>query len=229
MTSEYFLSLLRNGGGLSIIEEENLSMTSEDVRFLEVLDGAIENPVYFSNKEINPEKEKRALLPRPRREKVKLFLKGNGNGSVGHEFEEVVDGELEEEEDSDYEEIDDDPIYLNVEKVRRYKTQSFPNTLPISCEMRNRSDVETMGGGTDTHGEISALDEYREDSTNAIEETESIPDNSTDDLSIGETVMGLVTRRFLMKTSIESLQVLKRRLDAAIALRTRGANTISES
>ena len=106
MTSEYFLSLLRNGGGLSIIEEdleENLSMTSEDVRFLEVLDGAVENREYFSNKELNPEKEKRGLLPRPPRENVKLFLIGNGNGPGGPQFEDGVEGRLEEEEDSDYE------------------------------------------------------------------------------------------------------------------------------
>ncbi len=224
MTSEYFLSLLRNGGGLSNIEEEreeNLSMTSEDVRFLEVLDGAIENPVYFSNK------EKRGLLPRPPREKVKLFLKGNVNGSVGHEFEEGVDGELEEEEDSDYEEIDDDPIYLNVEMVRRHKTQSFPNTLPISSEFRNRSEEQTMGVDVDSRGEKSGLVEEHEYSTNALGEGETIPDNSTDDLSIGERVMGLVRRRFLMQTSLESLQELKRRIDAALALRTRGANTIA--
>ncbi len=53
MTSEYFLSLLRNWGVLSIIEEEqeeNLSMTSQDVRFMEVLDGAFANRDYFSNK-----------------------------------------------------------------------------------------------------------------------------------------------------------------------------------
>ncbi len=97
-SSEYFLSLLRKGGGLSIIEEEreeNLSMTSEDVRFLEVLDGAVENREYFSNKELNPVKEKRGLLPRPPREQVKLFMIGNGNGPVGHEFQEGVEGQIE--------------------------------------------------------------------------------------------------------------------------------------
>ncbi len=85
-----------------------------------------------------------------------------------------------------------------------------------------------MGVDADTCGEKSGLDEYREDSANAIGEVESIPDNSTDDLSIGERVMGLMTQRFLMRTTLHSLQVLKRRIDAAIALRTRGANTISE-
>ena len=202
-------------------------MTSMDMRFLEVLDGAVENREYFSNKELNPEIEKRGLLPRPPRENVKLFLIGNGNGPVGHQFEEGVEGQFEEEEDSDYEEIDEDPIYVNVQKVRRHKTQSFPNTLPISAEFRTRSVEETMGVDVDTCGEKSGLEEYREDSTNTLEEVESIPDNSTDDLSIGERVMGLVTRRFLMETSLDSLQVLKRRLDAAIHLRTRGANTIA--
>ncbi len=85
-----------------------------------------------------------------------------------------------------------------------------------------------MGVDVDTCGEKSGLEGHRDNSTNALEEVESIPENSTDDLSIGERVMGLVSRRFLMETSLESLQVLKRRLDAAIALRTRGANTIAE-
>ena len=231
MSSQYFLSLLRNGGGLSTIEEDredNSSMNSEDVRFLEVLDGAVENREYFSNKELNPQKEKRALLPRPPREKVKLFLKGNGNGPVGHEFEDGVERHLEEEEDSDYEEIEEDPIYVNVERVRRHKAHLYPINLPISSEFRNRSDEETMGVDGDTVAATSGLEAHREDSTKEHEEVETIPDNSTDDLSIAERVMGLVTRRFLIETSLESLQVIKRRIDATIALRTRGANTISE-
>ena len=85
-----------------------------------------------------------------------------------------------------------------------------------------------MGVDVDTVGQSSRSGEYREDATNPLEEVESIPDNSTDDLSIGERVMGLVTRRFLMEASLESLQVIKRRIDSAVALRTRGANTISE-
>ena len=80
----------------------------------------------------------------------------------------------------------------------------------------------------ESSGEKSGLDEHLDASANAIGEEETIPDNSTDDLSIGERVMGLVSRRFLMETSLDSLQVLKRRLDAALALRTRGATTISE-
>ncbi len=41
-TSEYFLSLINRGDGLSTIDEEreaNASLTSQDVRFLEVRDG----------------------------------------------------------------------------------------------------------------------------------------------------------------------------------------------
>ena len=185
-------------------------------------------PGLFSNKELNPEKEKRGLLPRPPRENVKLFLIGNGNGPVGHQFEDGLEGQFDEEADSDYEEIDDDPIYVNVEKVRRHKTQSFPNTLPISAEFENRSEDETMGVDGESSVEKSGLEEDRDDSTKEHEEVETSPDNSTDDLSIGERVMGMVSRRFLMETSLESLQVLKRRIDAAIALRTRGANTISQ-
>ncbi len=84
-----------------------------------------------------------------------------------------------------------------------------------------------MGMDVDTCVEKSGLEEHLEDSANTIDEEETIPDNSTHDLSIGERVKGLVTRRFLMETSLDSLQVLKRRVDAAIALRTRGANTIA--
>ncbi len=42
MTSQYFLILIRGVEGLSTIDEEseaNVSLTSQDVRFLEVLDG----------------------------------------------------------------------------------------------------------------------------------------------------------------------------------------------
>ncbi len=84
-----------------------------------------------------------------------------------------------------------------------------------------------MGGEADTRGQNSGLEEHREDSTKEHEEVETIPDNSTEDLSIGERVVGLVRRRFLMETSLESLQELKMRIDAALALRTRGANTIA--
>ena len=115
-TSEYFLSLIRGGEGLSTIDEEreaNVYLASQDVRFLEVLDGpsggdsgepighedvegVAENVVYFRNGEGNhleEETERRPLLTRPPRQVLRLLSNGSGNGSIAHVFEEGVECE----------------------------------------------------------------------------------------------------------------------------------------
>ncbi len=139
-TSEYFLSLIRGGEGLSTIDEEreaNVYLNSQDVRFLEVLDGpsvahsgelkgqvheegVAENAVYFRNGDGNhleDQTEMRPLITRPPRQVLRLLSNGSGNGSISHVFEEGVECEEavflgQEGEESDYEDIDGDPIYI---------------------------------------------------------------------------------------------------------------------
>jgi len=256
MTSQYFLSLLRNGDNLSTIterSEDNLSMTSEDRRFLEVLDGprgvhlhkiegVVENEVYFSQFNLENGSEPRGMLPRPTPQIVRMFSNESRDGSLTHFFEDSNEGRSgtgdNGSDESDYEDIDGDPIYINVPRRATLKGKyNEPSLTFEAIRMQDHSEeVEPISPiffddeprpetGTNNEAVEEETGEGFEPMETSIDTAES--DEEEEGESVAARVILVLNDRVLNEMPLESLQELKRRIDACLEIRERGSASVS--
>jgi len=125
---------------------------------------------------------------------------------------------------SDYEDIDGDPIYINV--PRRSKSK-FPCVTPV--EEDNESDEEELDEAT-MELEDSAAQEVTEPSTENVDSNEEdrmeTCSSTADDEAIGERLKEIMSDRLLKAIDLGTLDELKRRIDGEVQPR-RGAGSSS--